>query len=397
MSALLSLLFFLWSFLFSHSVEVWTLDQSLIQGEIESIDASHLNLRVDQSIRKLPIQEIFLVKWAGSETSNRAPEIVLDLVNGDRLYSKSVQAGKREDLLRIETDLAGSLELPIENVRQIFFPKEIGSQEWSSFTHESSKDRLYRKTQNGFDFLNGTVEGFDEKQLLFRSSLGIQKFSLEEIAALVLAPIDVPEKNKELLAVIDSVGGSRWSGKLVGIRPDSLELQSPLLGQLSLNSKQIATLSFQNGRYVFLSDLEPSAVEEATPFGGDSIAFPYRKDRSVSGKTLRVGGVEYRRGLGVHSRCVLKYALDKKYRSFRASIGIDDEVLDLQARGSVIFRVWVDGKKLYESPVIRGGTGVTRIPDLSLEAASELRLEVDYADQLHVADRADWLNPLLIK
>ena len=46
---------------------------------------------------------------------------------------------------------------------------------------------------------------------------------------------------------------------------------------------------------------------------------------------------------------------------------------------------------------LRGGDPPMPLPALELKGAQELVLEVDVADDLHVADRADWLRMLLVR
>ena len=127
------------------------------------------------------------------------------------------------------------------------------------------------------------------------------------------------------------------------------------------------------------------------------MVWPHRLDRSVSGGPLRCGGRLYTRGIGVHAPSKLRWELDGSWSALKLAIGVDDEVLELAGRGSVIFRVVVDGEARFESEVMRGGRAPLEVPRISLEGAAELRLEVEMASDLHVADRADWLRPVLIR
>ena len=72
-------------------------------------------------------------------------------------------------------------------------------------------------------------------------------------------------------------------------------------------------------------------------------------------------------------------------------------MLRLGAGGTVRFRVHVDGEMRWESPVVSAGDPPLRPPAISLVGARELVLEVDPTEDLFVADRADWLRPLLVK
>jgi hypothetical protein len=153
-----------------------------------------------------------------------------------------------------------------------------------------------------------------------------------------------------------------------------------------------------DGRVQFLSDLEPSGVEEGGPFGDElGLTWPHQRDASVTGAPLQAGGKTWLRGIGVHSPSKLTFALDGKWESLRGSVAIDDQVLLLSARGAAHFRVLVDGEERWASGLVRGGDSPVELGPIDLSGARELSLVVEMADDHYVADRADWLRPLLIR
>ena len=96
----------------------------------------------------------------------------------------------------------------------------------------------------------------------------------------------------------------------------------------------------------------------------------------------------------VQSKTRITYRIaDQGFRQFRCLVGIDDAAGD---GGSVIFRVYLDGKKVHETAVLRGGAPTVKLV-IALKGAKELSLEADYADNGHVNDLADWVNPILLK
>jgi alpha-glucosidase len=149
-------------------------------------------------------------------------------------------------------------------------------------------------------------------------------------------------------------------------------------------------LEVKNGKLVYLSALKPTEVKY-TPYLDGS--FPYKVDRAVSGRPLRLSGKVFNRGLGVHSKTELTYTLDGSYQSFASMVGIDDAVV---GGGSVVFRVFGDDKPLFESPVIRGGDAAVEVK-LNLKGVLQLRLEVDYADDGDAGDHADWADARLLR
>jgi hypothetical protein len=119
----------------------------------------------------------------------------------------------------------------------------------------------------------------------------------------------------------------------------------------------------------------------------------------VTGSPLVVGGKPFARGIGVHAPSRITFALEGKYTALRGLAGVDDSVLRLGTRGSVKFRVLVDGQKRFETRSMSGGEAAQPIvlEPKGLTGAKELVLEVDMAEDSFVADRADWLQVVLVK
>ncbi len=174
---------------------------------------------------------------------------------------------------------------------------------------------------------------------------------------------------------------------------DPKSVKITIAAGLTWNSspRQVTWLAPLGGsRIVYLSDLRPDGYRHV-PFL--ELAWPYRTDRNVSGAWLRSDGRLYLKGLGVHSASRLTYRLTEPYRRFQAELGIDEETA---GRGSVRFRVFVDGSMKYESPTITGAMPPVPV-SLDVTGAKRLDLIVDYADRADEMDHADWLNARLVR
>ena len=75
-------------------------------------------------------------------------------------------------------------------------------------------------------------------------------------------------------------------------------------------------------------------------------------DESVTGKTLRIAGRSFARGVGTHAGSALHVALDGRVVRFRATVGVDDAT---EGKGTVKFRIYADGRKVFDSGVMKGG------------------------------------------
>jgi len=134
----------------------------------------------------------------------------------------------------------------------------------------------------------------------------------------------------------------------------------------------------------YLSDLTPtSAVSGWGPYERD---MSNGEQNAGDGKPITLNGVVYPKGLGMHAAADLKYALGGTCSAFSASVGVDDEV---GTKGSVIFQVFLDGTKVYDSGVMTGATATNNIA-LSLGTAATLELVVTDGGDGIDSDHADW-------
>ncbi len=119
--------------------------------------------------------------------------------------------------------------------------------------------------------------------------------------------------------------------------------------------------------------------------------------RSVNGLRLRIGGANYLKGVGTHAASRMTIALHGAAIAFHAEVGVDDEISTSTGAGtaSVIFRVYVDRKKVFDSGVLRAGDRARRV-DVDLAGASRLDLIVHDAGDGIDYDHADWANAWLV-
>jgi len=86
------------------------------------------------------------------------------------------------------------------------------------------------------------------------------------------------------------------------------------------------------------------------------------------GNNLTLNGTTYVKGLGTNADASIVYQLDGQYSSFRSNIGVDDEE---GVNGSVVFQVFADGTKIYDSGVMIA-TSTTQAVDVSVAGVQQL-------------------------
>jgi DNA-binding beta-propeller fold protein YncE/lysophospholipase L1-like esterase len=123
---------------------------------------------------------------------------------------------------------------------------------------------------------------------------------------------------------------------------------------------------------------------------------PVEKDMSNGeqaagdGHTISLHGVKYAKGIGCHAQSIITYTLAGQYSRFISDIGIDDET---GGYGSVIFQVWADGVKLYDSGIMSAASPTQHI-DVDVTLKSQLQLVVNVGTT-STGDHADWAGASL--
>ena len=108
--------------------------------------------------------------------------------------------------------------------------------------------------------------------------------------------------------------------------------------------------------------------------------------------TTRFGEETSDRGLGMHSKTTVTYDLAGKYRSFRATVGLDR----ISGRkGIVDVRVLLDGKD-QAIPGLKGLTADATVEvRLDTTGAKLLTLIVDFGDGGDIGDDVNWIGAKL--
>jgi alpha-galactosidase len=108
------------------------------------------------------------------------------------------------------------------------------------------------------------------------------------------------------------------------------------------------------------------------------------------GHPLAIGGNPYSKGLGVNAPSTITYYLGGTCTGFASYVGIDDE----EVKGSVVFQVYADGRKVADSGLLTGTDGPVRLT-APLAGAQELLLQVTDGGDGNLYDHADWAEPRL--
>jgi nicotinamidase-related amidase len=147
---------------------------------------------------------------------------------------------------------------------------------------------------------------------------------------------------------------------------------------------------------VYLDDLTyiPNEYLNAVPM---CLWYP-EKSKSFESKPLRVRKKTYEHGLGFRAPSSVQYDIKPEYQRFVARAGIDDNILDdnngrfLAMHSSVIFKIYIDGKQVAESPVMRISQEPWRFDVQIPNNSHRLNLVCMDAGTRNILDYGNWLD-----
>jgi hypothetical protein len=339
-----------------------------------------------------------VVKVVFSEPSGKStpPDVIVDLRGGSRL-SGPLAAESPQGSLRLEC-LFGTVELPFQALDALRFPspgrggtceKRLAA---ICASPPREKDALLLWHDGELVRVDGFVQTLDATALRFAMGEKERRIVRARIVGVVFARSgEPPEPARGCGAIRATLKDSdHIAGWIVGLEWGLLTVRTPAGPVFSLPLSSIARLELGSDRVKYLSDTVPTSVKE-TPFF--NLNWPHRMDQSVGGRPMRLAGKTYAKGIGMHARCRLTFAVPPGFRKFIALIGIDDET---RKKGNAVFRVYLDRKMALEVLGVRGGEK-PRLVELDLGDAASITLEVDSGEEMDVGDHADWAEARIVK
>ncbi len=313
------------------------------------------------------------------------------LTGDETLFGKLEAIG--QETLRLTTPWQDHLDIPLSRIAGVQLgllePKETRESFAKRLKTRGSEDLLLAQTKKGeVVAISGVMEQSGTGRLHFRYQGKSRTLPLEQVEGLILAARPDSPQAGELRPTFTLASGVVISGQWKDLDSSVWKVQTAWGQEVKLPAEEIQDVRFRGGKMTYLSDLNPSKVEEA-PFFGHRLG--WRRDKSLLGEPLKMNGRTYERGLAVHSRCILTFDLSGKFSRFETTVGFDESA---RALGRVDCRVFADGKELYANRDLRADGPPVKLA-LPVAGAEQLRLQVDFGADQDTGDRVIWANARL--
>lgn len=370
-------------------VDVATLQGQTHAGTLERITATTLTLETETDPVHVPVAELMEVRFPATEKPAEGEKLAawVALTDGTRLSCTKVTTTAKA--ASIEPAGLGSLEVPMSAVAHVRFgpPDPKVDEAWDKLCRrEATKDLLVIRKNDVLDFLDGQVGSVDETFVKFLLDGAEVPVNRAKVFGVIYAR-RAAQASKPFCSVA-LAGGDTVFVKALTWDGSKLKAALPAGAELDIPVESVRSLDFSLGKIRYLSQMDPRDEEHVPFFGAPDVPiFRYRRDKTIEGKPLKLGGKAYDRGLWIHSKTRLQYRIGGEYRRFQAVMGIDQEVA--HGEGAVRVVISGDGRKLLETDV--RAADPPQPLDLDVTGVRDLEILVDFIDEKD-AGIADWLD-----
>ncbi|MCK5578997.1 MAG: NPCBM/NEW2 domain-containing protein [Planctomycetes bacterium] len=383
-------------------INLLDIDNHVFNGSELTIDEKgQCLISSDQQKKSVNWQSVVSLSFPSVKPSAGGP-YEITLTNRDVIYGDIKES--KDNTLVIESLVLGAVTIKFDHLLMIRLKNHTRVSETET---ENAEDIVYLLSG---DKDKGIMTAIQKDTLTLKSSIydKDRQYNFKDVWLVRFAQIaELPAGSEDVSAVVICQDGTRLTGQIRKAVQRRLFLKSVYGPDYQIPFDQLGHLYFKNTSCIYLSDLKPAAVKEypsisvsstliTTSKSGKSVPFlwPMRRDKSVYwGQTISLKGKKYYKGLGVHANCDLTYNLNSGYRKFFAAVGLDDEA---GPGGSVSFFIYLDGKKRYDSGLIRWGDQPKEV-NLDVSNIKEMKLVVTDGGDYYILDRAAWAGARLIK
>jgi hypothetical protein len=311
---------------------------------------------------------------------------------GDCL-TRVVIGASTETGLEVQSDALGKLVLPLDCLLGLIFSAPATTGELDSLWDRILVEPRTREVvwlANG-DRIAGEFLGLTDRQIKIQVQGKPVEVDRSGVLAFGFDPklVDYPEP-KSPFVELTLKDGTRVGGALAKLDQADVVVTTRFGQPLRFPLNELARLHARSASVVYLSELEPPSTRYVSYVGP---VRGYRFDRTVDGHVFQLAGETFDRGVGTQSRTLLAYTLKPGDKRFQALVGVDERAGPL---GSVVFRVYLDGKERWKSPPLTDHDAPQPI-DLDLTGARNMILETAFGDRGDVRDLADWVEARIIR
>lgn len=329
----------------------------------------------------------FALTTTGILAPLQKPTVVVELVGGGVIPGSQVTIA--DDHCSITWPHGEALKVAIDAVRAIRFQPAVVNDEFSKSLAAPSADldRIFVMVDGKIDSVTGLVNKLTETEISIELDGQVRNLPREKVFGVVVS-LAAPE-SRPPRCTVHLKDGSQLGGDVTELDAKQAQLKIGGSNQVLVPRSAIHHVVVRSSRIAYLSDLKPTQVKQQAIV---TLPRPWQKDRSVTGRTLTIGGRSFEKGIGVQAHNELTFDVPAEFDVLAATIGLD---ADTGGKGDCVFEVIVDGQRLFSERV--RGKDPPRDIQVPLNRAKQISLVVLPGADLDLADHADWADVRLLR
>lgn len=390
-------------------VQITRLSGATETGTLESISTESLMMQSGGQTITVPMGDLLLITMAGA--GGAAPVDPQRLILRDGSEISGTAGSRTAKAVSLTSGGLGTLEIPVEAVESIRLQADNPAfrTQWETFRkRETTKDLLIvaKRDGSGLDFLAGVVSSFNGEKLEFLLDGETVPVPLARVYGVVFGKADGAAPPAKPAGKVSLGTGDQLAVKEFTTSAGHLQVITTWDQTIPVALDAVRQIDLSGGRLTYLSDLasldekflgadpENSLLAGLATDEQQQLLFGPRRDITIQRQSkLRLRGREFSKGLCIHSKTEMSWALDQKYRSLECLAGIDDEVAS-NGTHAVQLIIKGDDKVLLDRMI--SSTDEPIPVQLSVEGVSTLRVTVDYGDGESICDWLDLADAKLL-
>ena len=373
-------------------IELRTLDGSSVRGHLVELDNSQVVVRAESGRVSTALKDLLGAKVYSEQSSISPQPIQVRLVDGSVLHGSSITSSSEG--AKLVSQAGEVLNLPLASMRSVQLVEldtETRSR-WNELLEKSPAADLIavrKKEATSTTFLEGVIGAVTDETIEFKLDGDTIPVKRDRVQGFIYYRTQPANVQDPAFVVADHSGG-RIAGRTWSYKDGQVNVTALSGLEFTMPLDQIASFDFSSGKLTYLSDLDPISFEW-TPYlrvakSPTALAnfYAIRRDRGRTTDALILDGKSYTKGIALASRSTVIYKLPPQSRRLQAIVGIDDACGD---RGHVMLTVSGDGRQLFQT-TLTGHAGPQTI-DLEVNRVSQLRILVDFGEQMDIGDQVN--------
>jgi len=362
----------------SRAAELTSLDGKKLKGEIVAIEGSQLTFKATGTDQRYELTKLATVDLSDARPPAPGSKwIEVELVDGSHFRCSDFKIKNKSAILTL-LGSARTIEISAATIfymiRDISDPKL--NQAFRGFLAKRGKRDLWIVSKGEtLDAVPGTFGDGDDtgNSVNFEFEANNDKVSIQvsRVYGMIFNQPPGIQAAQTVCRVVDSQSNVLFAKAIDFKEKRPLVIETVMGVRVEYPTIDgIAKFDFSAGAMNYLSDLTPEKVEiSTTEFGAPE---PYRRDRNLDNEVMMIDKVKYPKGLALHSRTVLNYKLDGKYKIFEAVAGVDDSV---ESDSKVTLTIEGDLKPIFTGVIKKGDK--PKVLNLAVLNVKELRITVE--------------------